>query len=198
MLASHGYAVLMPNPRGSDGQGLQFAEAVKGDWGGGDFQDVLDGVDALIKQQVIDASRLGIGGWSYGGFMSAWAVTHTDRFKAAVVGAAPVDLSSMTLTTDTPDFLPGYFGDVIANHAAYEAHSSVRMIDRVHTPVLILHGEQDQRVPISQGQQFYIGLRELGRPVQMVRYPREPHWIHEYEHEKDILARVLNWFDSHL
>jgi dipeptidyl aminopeptidase/acylaminoacyl peptidase len=198
MLASHGYAVLMPNPRGSDGQGLQFAQAVKGDWGGGDFQDVLDGVDALIKQRVIDASRLGIGGWSYGGFMSAWAVTHTDRFKAAVVGAAPVDLSSMTLTTDTPAFLPGYFGDVIANHAAYEAHSSVRMIDRVHTPVLILHGEQDQRVPISQGQQFYIGLRELGRPVQMVRYPREPHWIHEYEHEKDILARVLNWFDSHL
>lgn len=198
MLASHGYAVLMPNPRGSDGQGLEFARAVKGDWGGADFQDVLDGVDTLIKQRVIDAAHLGIGGWSYGGFMSAWAVTHTDRFKAAVVGAAPVDLSSMTLTTDTPDFVPGYFGDVIANHAAYEAHSAIRMIDRVHTPVLILHGEQDTRVPISQGRQFYIGLRELGRDVQMVTYPREPHWIHEYEHEKDILTRVLSWFDSHL
>lgn len=198
MLASHGYAVFMPNPRGSDGQGTAFATAAKGDWGGGDYQDVIDGIDALIKQRVIDASRLGIGGWSYGGFMSAWAVTHSDRFKAAIVGAAPVDVAAMGLTTDTPDFITGYFGDPFANHAQLDAHSPIRFLDKTQGAVLILHGEQDTRVPVDLGEQMYVGLRLLNKPVTMVRYPREPHWMHEYEHHKDLLTRVLGWFDAHL
>ncbi len=198
MLASNGYAVFMPNPRGSDGQGAAFAKAAKGDWGGGDFQDVLDGIDALIKQRVIDPSRLGIGGWSYGGFMSAWAVTHSDRFKAAVVGAAPVDVAAMGLTTDTPDFITGYFGDPFANHAQLDAHSPIRFLDRTNGAVLIVHGEQDTRVPVDLGEQMYVGLRLLNKPVTMVRYPREPHWMHEYEHHKDLLTRVQAWFDEHL
>jgi dipeptidyl aminopeptidase/acylaminoacyl peptidase len=198
MLASHGYAVFMPNPRGSDGQGTAFAKAAKSDWGGVDFQDVLDGVDALIAQRVIDPSRLGIGGWSYGGFMSAWAVTHSDRFKAAVVGAAPVDVAAMGLTTDTPDFITGYFGNPFANHSQLDAHSPIRFLDKAHGAVLILHGEQDTRVPVDLGEQMYVGMRLLDKPVTMIRYPREPHWMHEYEHHKDLLTRVLGWFDQHL
>lgn len=198
MLASHGYAVFMPNPRGSDGQGTAFARLAKGDWGGADFQDVLDGIDALVKQRVIDPSRLGIGGWSYGGFMSAWAVTHSDRFKAAVVGAAPVDVAAMGLTTDTPDFITGYYGDPFANHAQLDQHSPIRFLDRTQGAILILHGEQDTRVPVDLGEQMYVGLKFLNKPVTMVRYPREPHWMHEYEHHKDLLTRMQAWFDAHL
>lgn len=198
MLASHGYAVFMPNPRGSDGQGTAFARLTKGDWGGGDFQDVLDGIDSLVKQGVVDPARLGMGGWSYGGFMSAWAVTHSDRFKAAIVGAAPVDVAAMGLTTDTPDFITGYYGDPFANHAQLDAHSPIRFLDKVNGAVLILHGEQDTRVPIDLGEQMYVGMRYLNKPVTMIRYPREPHWMHEYEHHKDVLTRVLAWFDEHL
>lgn len=198
MLASHGYAVFMPNPRGSDGQGTAFAKAAKGDWGGGDFQDVLDGIDTLVKQRIIDPSRLGIGGWSYGGYLSAWAVTHSDRFKAAVVGAAPVDVAAMGLTTDTPDFITGYFGDPFANHTQLDAHSPIRFLNNVQGAVLILHGEQDTRVPVDLGEQMYVGMRYLNKPVTMIRYPREPHWMHEYEHHKDLLTRVLAWFDSNI
>jgi len=198
LLASHGYVVFMPNPRGSDGQGTAFARAAREDWGGGDFQDVLDGVDLLIKQRITDPAKLGIGGWSYGGFMSTWAITHSERFKAAVVGAAVVDLASMGLTTDTPDFITGYFGDNFANHALYDEHSPIRSLHRAKAPTLVLHGELDARVPVDQGEQVYVGLREMGGKVEMVRYPREPHWLREYEHHKDVLTRVLAWFDEHL
>jgi dipeptidyl aminopeptidase/acylaminoacyl peptidase len=104
----------------------------------------------------------------------------------------------MALTTDTPDFVPGYYGDVTANHRTYDEHSPIRFLDHVRTPVLVLHGEADSRVPISQGEQFYVGLRELDKTVEMVHYPREPHWFREYAHQKDVLERVLRWFDAHL
>jgi dipeptidyl aminopeptidase/acylaminoacyl peptidase len=199
MLAAHGYAVLLPNPRGSDGQGTAFARAVGNDWGGMDFQDVMDGVDALVAQKIADPDRLGIGGWSYGGFMSAWAVTHTHRFKAAVVGAAPVDMGAMARITDTPDFPMGYFGEPSTAWSALDRASSIRALDaQVTTPVLVLHGEQDTRVPVTLGLEFYRGLKLLGKPAEMVRYPREPHWFHEPEHQADVQARVLAWFDSHL
>ena len=198
MLATHGYAVLLPNPRGSDGQGTAFARAVGNDWGGMDYQDVLDGVDMLVAQKIADPARLGIGGWSYGGFLSAWAVTHGDRFKAAVVGAGPTDMTAMARITDTPDFTTGYFGEPSAHLADLDRVSSVRMLDKVHTPVLVLHGEQDTRVPVTLGLEFYRGLKLLGKPVEMVRYPREPHWFHEPEHQADIQRRVLAWFDAHL
>ncbi len=119
--------------RGSDGRGTSSLKAAKGDWGGGDYQDVIDGVEALIKQRIADPSRLGIGGWSYGGFMSAWAVTHGDRFKAAIVGAAPVDVAAMGLTTDTPDFITGYFGDPSQSRAARRAFP-IRFLDKVQVP----------------------------------------------------------------
>ncbi len=198
LLATHGYVVLLPNPRGSDGQGDDFARAVKGDWGGGDFQDDLDGLDMLIARKYTDPARIGIGGWSYGGFMSAWAVTHSDRFRTAVVGAAPTDIALMGLATDTPDFIQGYYGDVPQNLAAMDAASSIRFIDRVKVPVLVLHGEEDRRVPAQLGLGFYRGLRLLGKPAEMVVYPREPHWIYEPAHQLDIQTRVLDWYDSHL
>jgi len=198
MLATHGFAVFLPNPRGSDGQGAEFARAVRGDWGGADFQDINDGIDMLVARKIADPARLGIGGWSYGGFMSGWAVTHSDRFRTAVMGAAVTDLLAMARTTDTPDFPWDYYGDVPANIAKYDAASSVRLLDRVKVPVLLLHGEGDTRVPIEQGEHFYVGLRMLDKPAEMVRYPREPHWFGEREHQIDVQQRVLDWFEAHL
>ena len=198
LLATHGYAVLLPNPRGSDGQGTAFARAVGNDWGGMDYQDVLDGVDMLVARKIADPARLGIGGWSYGGFMAAWAVTHGDRFKTAIVGAGPTDMTAMARITDTPDFTTGYFGDPAGHLADLDRVSSVRLLDAVHVPVLVLHGEADTRVPTTLGLEFYRGLRLLGKPVDMVRYPREPHWFHEPEHQADVQRRVLAWFDAHL
>lgn len=198
MLASHGFAVFLPNPRGSDGQGADFARAVMDDWGGADFQDVQDGLDYLVARKIADPNRLGIGGWSYGGFMSAWAVTHSHRFKTAIIGAGVTDLLSMARTTDTPDFPWDYFGDVPTNIAKYDAASSVRFLDKVEVPVLILHGEADTRVPIEQGRHFYEGLRLLGKPAEMVSYPREPHWFREREHQTNVQQRVLDWFQRYL
>ena len=198
MLASHGYAVLLPNPRGSAGQGNDFARAVKDGWGTNDYQDVADGVDMLVARKIADPSRLGIGGWSYGGFMSAWAVTHDTRFKAAVVGAALTDQVSAAVSTDTPDFITAYFGAPPSGNARMDASSPLRMIDRVTAPVLVLHGQEDRRVPITQGLGFYRGLRLLGKDAVMVSYPREPHRIVEPQHQADIQRRVLTWFDNHL
>jgi dipeptidyl aminopeptidase/acylaminoacyl peptidase len=198
LLASHGYVVLLPNPRGSDGQGPAFTEANYQDWGGGDFADIMAGVDSLIQQGISDPKRMVIGGWSYGGFMTAWTVTHTDRFKAAMVGAGVTDLFSMATTTDiSPSFTQGYMGPLAANPAMYDLHSPARYLDHCHTPVLILHGEADVRVPISQGQEFYHGLRFMGKEAEMVTYPREPHIFTEREHQIDSLTRILAWYDAH-
>jgi dipeptidyl aminopeptidase/acylaminoacyl peptidase len=199
LLASHGYVVLLPDPRGSQGQGPAFAEANYQDWGGRDFQDVMDGVNFLIDQGIADKDRLVIGGWSFGGFMTSWAVTHTDRFKAGLVGAAVTDLYSMAATTDiSPSFAQSYFGELESNRGIYDDHSPVRFLAQCHTPVLVMHGEADQRVPVSQGEEFYNGLHFLGRDARMVRYPREPHIFTEREHQVDSLSRILDWYDTHL
>jgi dipeptidyl aminopeptidase/acylaminoacyl peptidase len=199
LLASHGYVVLAPNPRGSQGQGAAFQEANFQDWGGGDFQDVMDGVDLLIKQKIADPARLGIGGWSYGGFMTSWTVTHTDRFKAAVVGAAVTDLYGMSTTTDiAPSYLNEFFGNFVANRKMYDEHSPMRYIEGCHTPALVLHGDADERVPTFQGEEFYKALRMLGREAQLVRYPREPHIFTEREHQIDSMQRIIDWYDAHL
>lgn len=199
ILASHGYAVLLPNPRGSDGAGTSFTEANYRDWGYGDFQDSMDGVDLLVSRGIADPDHLGVGGWSYGGFMTSWTITHTDRFKAAVVGAAVTDLFTMATTSDIdPSYLDGYYGSLRPNVKLYDDHSPVRFLDHCHTPALVIHGEADVRVPVSQSEEFYYGLRFLGGETQMVRYPREPHVFQEMEHQRDSLERMLRWYDSHL
>jgi dipeptidyl aminopeptidase/acylaminoacyl peptidase len=199
LLASHGFVVLLPNPRGSTGSGVEFARANDRDWGDAEFQDVMDGVDLLISQNIADRNRLAIGGWSYGGFLTAWIVTHTDRFKAAIAGAAMTDLFSMATTTDiAPSFLSRYFGDLALNRMRYDEHSPARFLEHCNTPTLVMDGEEDARVPISQGTELYNGLRFLGRETQMVQYPREGHFFSEKAHQQDSLERMLRWYESHL
>jgi dipeptidyl aminopeptidase/acylaminoacyl peptidase len=199
-LASHGYVVFLPNPRGSTGQGWQFAEANRDDWGGGDFQDIMSGVDYLVEQKIADPDRLGIGGWSYGGFMTSWSVTQTHRFKAAVVGAAVTNLFSFNGTTDiTPSFLRNYFVDLpFRRRAAYDNHSAMTFLQNCKTPSLVIHGDSDERVPVTQGWEIYNGLRMLGIEAEMVVYPREHHGISERPHQLDLLRRVLAWYDKYL
>lgn len=199
MMASHGWAVLLPNPRGSDGQGTAFTESNFQDWGGADFQDEMDGVDYAVASGVSDKDKLVAGGWSYGGFMTSWTVTHTDRFKAAIVGAGVTDLTSMATITDiAPSFLDGYFGPLATHREMYREHSPVTFLSNVKTPVLVVHGEADDRVPISQGQEFYYGLRFMGRETQMIRFPREPHVFAERDHQEALLQHVYDWYSSHV
>lgn len=199
VLASHGYVVLLPDPRGSDGQGASFTEANYRDWGYGDFQDIMDGVDWLIAKGIADPGRLGVGGWSYGGFMTGWTITHTDRFKAAVDGAGIADVFSMATTSDiAPSYFTEYFGPLAENRALYDAHSPVRFLEHCHTPVLVLAGEADFRVPFSQSEELYNGLHDLGKEAEMVAYPREHHIFGEKAHQIDSLQRMLDWYASHI
>ncbi len=199
LLASNGYVVFLPNPRGSYGQGWRFVEANRDDWGGMDLRDILDGLDDLVARKIADPDRLGIGGWSYGGFMTSWAITQTGRFKAAIMGAGVSDLFSMNGTSDIPGYLKLVFLDTPFNRRhAYDAHSAMTFIKNCKTPTLVLHGQADGRVPVSQGLEFYNGLKSLGVETEMVIYPREQHPIEERPHQIDLLKRVLDWYDRHL
>ena len=194
--AERGYSVLRVNPRGSSGYGRKFRYANYQDWGGGDYRDILAGVDHVIAMGVADADRLGIMGWSYGGYMTSWVITQTKRFKAASVGAGVTNLMSFTGTADIPGFLPDYFGgefwDVFDR---WRARSAMFNVKGVTTPTLIQHGEQDVRVPISQGYELYNALVRQKVPVRMVVYPRQPHGLQEPKLMKDAMERNLEWFD---
>jgi dipeptidyl aminopeptidase/acylaminoacyl peptidase len=197
--AARGYAVLRGNPRGSSGYGKAFRYANFKDWGGGDYRDLMAGVDAMIRLGVADPDRLGVMGWSYGGFMTAWTVTQTQRFKAASVGAAVINLASFTATTDIPSFVPGYFGaEPWDDPELYRKHSPISHVKGVRTPTLIQHGEADERVPIGQGYELYNALKRQGCPVQMVAYPRTPHLANEPRLVLDIMRRNVGWFDRHV
>jgi dipeptidyl aminopeptidase/acylaminoacyl peptidase len=197
--SSRGYAVLRPNPRGSSGYGKKFRYANYNDWGGGDYQDLMTGVDHVIKMGVADENRLGIMGWSYGGFMTSWAITQTKRFKAASVGAGVTNLMSFTGTADIPSFLPDYFGgEFWDNPETYRRHSAMFNIKGVTTPTLIQHGERDERVPLSQGLELYNALKRQGCTTKMVIYPRTPHGIEEPRLLVDCMERNLEWFGKHL
>ncbi len=199
VFAANGYALFMPNVRGSLGYGRQFKAAATGDWGGRDFQDLISGVDRLISIGLADPDRLGIMGKSYGGFMVLWAITRTDIFKAAVALAPVSDWYSFYGQTDIPGLLEyGFSAYPWAARDTYLARSPLTHADKVKTPLLIAHGEQDRRVPISQSEQFYRALRKMGAEVVFVRYPREAHDIAEPNHKIDWLARQLDWFDSYL
>ncbi len=199
LLASQGYVVLQPNYRGSAGQEIAWTESDFQDAGVGDFADVMGGVDWLIAQGIADPKRMVISGWSFGGFLTSWAITHTDRFKAGMAGAAVTDFFSMATTSDiSPNYLQSYLGELQVNRAQYDLHSPVRYVENCHTPVLVLHGQADARVPLSQSQEFYHALHFLGREAEFVTYPREPHIFEEREHQVDSLTRMLAWFDQHL
>lgn len=198
MLASRGYAVFYPNIRGSTGYGWQFLESNRADWGGGDFKDVMAGVDFLIQRGIADADRLGIGGWSYGGYMAMWAVTQTNRFKASVAGAGLSDLASEYGTEEGPSFDEWFYGVPYEKLDGFIKCSPITYIRNARTPTLILQGDADTTDPIGQSQEFYRGLKRYGVKSDFVIYPREGHGIREEKHMLDMYRRVLAWYDQYV
>jgi dipeptidyl aminopeptidase/acylaminoacyl peptidase len=197
--AQAGYAVLRPNPRGSSGYGTAFRQANLNDWGFGDYEDTQTGVDKVIETGVAHPDSLVICGWSYGGYMTSFTVTRTDRFKAASLGAPVTNLMSFNGTADIPGFLPYYFGGEYWDRMdVYQKHSAMFNIKNVKTPSQVIHGERDLRVPPEQGYQFYAAMKRLGVPTEMVTYPRTPHGPQEPKFIQDIGERVVAWFDKHL
>jgi dipeptidyl aminopeptidase/acylaminoacyl peptidase len=197
--AARGYAVLRANPRGSSGYGHKFRYANYGDWGGKDYQDLMTGVDHVVSLGVADPDKLGVMGWSYGGFMTSWVVTQTKRFKAASVGAGVTNLVSFTGTADIPGFLPDYFGGEFWDKPdAYRDHSAMFKVKGVSTPTLVQHGERDDRVPLSQGLEFYNALKRQGCTTKMILYPRTPHGIEEPKLLLDAMQRNLAWFEQYV
>jgi len=193
--ASDGFAVLRVNPRGSSGYGATFRKANHADWGGADYHDIMTGVDHVIEMGVADPKRMGVMGWSYGGFMTSWVITQTDRFKAASVGAGVTNLMSMTGVTDISNFIPDYFdGNPWEVFENYRDHSAMFHIANAKTPTLIQHGERDHRVPISQDFELYDALKRLGVPTKMVVYPRQPHGVREPQLLLDAMERNMSWF----
>ena len=197
--AAHGYAILRPNPRGSSGYGTEFRRANLKDWGMGDFQDLMTGVDRVIEMGVADPARLGVMGWSYGGFMTSWVVTQTKRFKVASAGAPVTNLMSFNGTADIPSFVPDYFGgqawDIMD---LYQKHSPMFNVKGVTTPTMIQHGEADVRVPISQGYEFYNALKTQGVPTRMLVLPRQPHGPTEPKMQLACMQANLDWFEKYI
>lgn len=198
-LASRGYAVLRANPRGSSGYGAPFRRANIKDWGFGDYEDLMTGVDHVIGMGVADESRLGVMGWSYGGFMTSWIVTQTQRFKAAAAGAPVTNLMSFTTTADIPGFIPSYFGaQPWDDIAIYQKHSPMFHVKNVSTPTLVIHGEADIRVPISQGAEFHHALRQRNIPTRMLIMPRQPHNPIEPRMVLVTMKANLEWMEKYL
>jgi len=198
LLAARGFAIFYPNVRGSTGYGSRFVGLNRGDWGGGDFKDLMSGVDLLIERGVADPDRLGIGGWSYGGFMAMWAITQTTRFKAAVAGAGLSDLASEFGTEDGPAYDEWFYGLPYEKLDGFTRSSPITHVKNARTPTLILQGEADVIDPIGQSQQFYRALKRYGVPSDFVLYPREGHEIKEEKHLLDRLNRVVAWFEKYL
>lgn len=194
-----GYAVFRPNYRGSWGQGMTFADGVLGDMGGKDLQDILSGVEYLAQEGRVDGQRVAIGGWSNGGYLAAWAVTQTDRFKAAMMGAGISDWQNMHAQTNIPDAdVLLLAANPLENLEPYRLSSPITFAGRVKTPTLILHGEDDPAVPVAQAYAFYRALHERNVPVECVIYPREGHGLRERDHIQDSIERQLQWFERHI
>ncbi|MCM2269329.1 MAG: S9 family peptidase [Thermoanaerobaculia bacterium] len=197
--AARGFAILRPNPRGSSGRGRDFRYAVRGDWGGEDARDILAGVDHVVALGVADADRLGVMGWSYGGYMTNWLISQTRRFKAASSGAGIANLTSFTGTSDLLEFLPDYFGGPPWQRAElFQARSPLFQLAGAATPTLIQHGEADRRVPLGQSHELYQALKRLGVETELVIYPRQEHGIDEPKLLLDAARRNLAWFERHL
>ena len=199
LLANAEYAVFLPNYRGSVGWGLEFAESNIGDMGGRDFEDMLLGIDSLIAAGIADPDRLAIAGWSYGGFTAAWAVSQTNRFRAAVMGAGISSWLSFhgksaladwdAIHYDTSPYLP---------NGKFQKFSPLAYYENLQTPTLILHGAEDQDVPVEQAYLFHRALKDKGVPTELVVYPREDHAVKERQHVVDMSQRVLAWMQRYL
>ena len=193
-----GYVTIKPNPRGSTGYGKDFRYANYKDWGYGDYEDVVSGVDKVIEMGIGDPNNQFVMGWSYGGYLTSFIVTKTKRFKAASMGAGLPNLISMVTTTDIQDYLVAHMGSEFWNdYETYEKHSAIYQIKNTTTPTQIIHGANDLRVPFTQGQEFYRALDRLGVDTEMVVYPRTPHGPREPKFLMDVSDRILTWFEKY-
>jgi dipeptidyl aminopeptidase/acylaminoacyl peptidase len=198
-LAALGYFVLMPNPRGSFGEGEKFTQANRKDFGYGDLRDILAGVDTVIKDHPVDPNRIGITGWSYGGFMTMFAVTQTNRFHAAVAGAGLSDWESYYGENSIDEWMIPYFGaSVYDDPAVYAKSSAITFIKKAKTPTLVVVGDRDGECPAPQSYEFWHALRDEHVPTQLVVYPNEGHGFTDPQHRIDVLQRALNWFEQYM
>ena len=192
--AGLGWAILEPNVRGSTSYGDALLRGNTKDIGGGDYQDLMTGVDAMIAQGVADPDQLAIRGWSYGGILGGWTITHTTRFKAASLGAMVTDWSSEYAMGFNFDVSRWYIGGTPwTNAEAYHEQSSYSHIASVTTPTILFHGERDTTDTIGQSMMFYQGLKDRGVPVRFIRFPREPHGFREPHHQRIRDAEEIHW-----
>jgi dipeptidyl aminopeptidase/acylaminoacyl peptidase len=198
-LVEAGYFVFMPNPRGSFGQGQEFTRANRRDFGGGDLRDILAGVEAAARVAPVDVNRLGLMGHSYGGFMTMWGVTHSDRFKAAVAGAGIANWISYYGQNGIDQWMVPFFGATAYDDPAiYRALSPIESIKSAKTPTLVYVGERDVETPAAQSMEFWHGLRAMGVPSSLVIYDGEGHALRKPEHVRDLRQRTVGWFNRYL
>lgn len=201
VFAAHGYAVLNVNFRGSTGYGQKFADAVLGDQNGNEAQDVLYGVSAAVRRNLwIDRERMGIEGVSYGGQLTEWLITQTNEFKAAIPTAGIVNLVSYNYMTYYNQYEEMEFGQFLHQGTLMDEawkRSALKYVSAAHTPTLIVHGENDNDVPIAEAEQFFIGLKDVGTEAVFVRYPREGHGLQEVKHQIDWTDRSIAWYEKH-
>ena len=203
ILATSGYLVLAVNPRGSTTYGNDFAMAVLGDWGGEDYLDLMEAITYVSQRSFVDENRLGVFGYSYGGFMSSWIVGHTNRFKAAIIGAPCIDLGSMYGTSDIGVSFgePQWSGSPYNSKYINVERSPLTYVAKVQTPVLLLHGEVDVRCPIGQSEQYFVALKRSGKHVEFVRFPNCSHSFPrsgKLKLRQEYLRRIIGWFDRYL
>jgi dipeptidyl aminopeptidase/acylaminoacyl peptidase len=196
--AAKGYVVFRPNPRASTGYGRDFRYANLKDWGGGDFNDVIMGVRNVVGLGFVDSKRMAVMGWSYGGFLTSWTITHSNDFKAAAIGAGVSNLLSQTGTSDIRSNKIDAFGAPWENQQFYIDRSPLTHVKNVKTPTLILGGDADERVPISQSYEMYHALKKRGVPTQMVVYPGAPHSPRDPDYVLDIMKRHIDWVEKYV
>jgi len=194
-----GYFVLVPNPRGSFGQGEAFTQANRKDFGYGDLRDILAGIDTVLAKYPVDPGRIGLTGWSYGGFMTMFAVTQTHRFKAAVAGAGIADWQSYYGENSIDQWMIPYFGaSVYDDPAVYAKSSAITYIRQAKTPTLVVVGDRDGECPAPQSFEFWHALRDRRVPTQLVVYPNEGHGFVDPAHRRDVMERALAWFERYM
>jgi dipeptidyl aminopeptidase/acylaminoacyl peptidase len=198
-LSGAGYFVFMPNPRGSYGEGEAFTRANVKDFGYGDWRDIMTGIDAVLKEAPVDEHRLGLTGWSYGGYMTMWGVTQTNRFAAAVAGAGLANFQSYYGENQIDQWMIPFFGaSVYDDPAVYAKSSPITFIKKAKTPTLVLVGDSDGECPTPQSYEFWHALKTLGTKTELVVYEHEGHAFASPAHQRDVIERVAGWFDEYL
>ncbi len=198
LFASQGYVVFLPNPRGSESYGQEFARCIDTDWGNLDYEDIMAGVKTVVDRGNIDRDNLFAHGWSYGGYMACWLPTQTEKFKAICAGASVSNLLSGYGTSDiTLSDEWEYGGKPWENPDKLMKHSPLHHVEKVRTPLLLMHGENDMRCPPGQSEEFFIALKRLGQEVVMIRYPDEFHGLRRPRHREDFYQRLLAWFNHY-